>query len=940
MPVLEQVVVVLSANTEEFVAKMQGAKTEMASLGRTATVEGEIAGAGLSTGMGSGVTKADHEIAGLGTTFGRTSKHIEHSSHGLGLFGTALGSMGGPLAEAEHKTGMYASQLERASSSGGILGGILSGLGGSWMTLLAGVAGGTAVLVHFGLAAQDLGTQIANSANITVAAGNKIVTSMQQTGGKTTFTGNELASAYAKVAGVLGLVSGQALTTGDSVKFMLHVSDLAEVSGSSLASTTKALADVMVAYNIKAKDAGAATDVLYNASRLTGVPVSSLAQSLQRLHSQLGIVTPPLSETAGLMADLTAHGLTGRSAISSLSSAYNHLLKPQGDVQVQMIKLHNATKAMSPEMLKLYKRYTDGTISTKEYKKELGAMSSAQQGAIKSFASANNHLQSAIGNLHAVGIRLTDVKGNFVGMGSVIEQTDKKLRNHTQAQQLAIAQLIFGAGVNRKFLATILAGPAAYKKYEEQVLHSAHAHAAAERSAGTMDGKIKTLKSSLSDAATIMGTLLMPYVVKVGQKLADVANWISLHWPQIMAIIKKGVDIVKPVFEALGKALGATFKWLIEHKPVLIAVLAAIGIAFGVAFLPFTSIAIGIIALVALIIKTWEPIKNFFIKIWEAIYDFFKPIIPLLKAGMDELIGIFKIAWSMIEAVFMVAWDAIMMVVQIAWTIISGFIKVAIATFTGNWSAAWNAVKGVFTGIWNAIKDFVIQVWNAIKGFFVGAFNTFTSMWTGVWNGIKDFLSGIWGKITGVFTGGIKWLYNAGKDILTGLWNGLTGAWGSVTGWFAKLPGWILNVLLAPDKLLFNVGKKIITGLWDGMKSIWKDVTNWFNDALGWLGLGGGGNNTVNVVNGQNISRTSGLRSFGGMSPSGVGTAAAPVAPHTSSVLHVTTPIQIDGRTIATAVTQYQLQNARGTGNALGRYAGGSQTATSTGTSPYAVPRG
>jgi hypothetical protein len=184
------------------------------------------------------------------------------------------------------------------------------------------------------------------------------------------------------------------------------------------------------------------------------------------------------------------------------------------------------------------------------------------------------------------------------------------------------------------------------------------------------------------------------------------------------------------------------------------------------------------------------------------------------------------------------------------------------------------------------------------------------------------------------------WLWHHLVTIFDDIKNAVVNAWNDVVSWLKGLPQKILDVLLAPDKLLFDIGKKIITGLWDGMKSIWKDVTNWFSSALSWLGFGGSGNKTVNVVNGQSISRTSGLGSFGGVSPSGVGTASAPSSPHTSSVLNVTTPIQIDGRTLATAVTQYQLQNARGTGNALGRYAGGSQTATATGISAYAVPRG
>lgn len=69
------------------------------------------------------------------------------------------------------------------------------------------------------------------------------------------------------------------------------------------------------------------------------------------------------------------------------------------------------------------------------------------------------------------------------------------------------------------------------------------------------------------------------------------------------------------------------------------------------------------------------------------------------------------------------------------------------------------------------------------------------------------------------------------------------------------------------------------------------------------------------------------------------GAASSSAAIPSSVVLQVTTPIQIDGKTIATTTTKYQLRSGRGTGTVLGQYSGSSQNGSATSFNTNAIQR-
>ena len=166
-----------------------------------------------------------------------------------------------------------------------------------------------------------------------------------------------------------------------------------------------------------------------------------------------------------------------------------------------------------------------------------------------------------------------------------------------------------------------------------------------------------------------------------------------------------------------------------------------------------------------------------------------------------------------------------------------------------------------------------------------------------------------------------QWLWDIGKKIIEGLWGGLKSAWNDVTGWLSGLGSIISSIKGPPAKdavLLHENGRLIMQGLGNGLKDGWSQHV---------LPLLGGMNS---AIQGSISSAGAGHLAIGGGGTGGGGS---------SIILQVTTPFNIDGRTIATAVTKYQLQGARATGNVAGRYAGGSQTGSATGINPNAITR-
>ncbi|MHA9726893.1 phage tail tape measure protein [Vibrio parahaemolyticus] len=182
-----------------------------------------------------------------------------------------------------------------------------------------------------------------------------------------------------------------------------------------------------------------------------------------------------------------------------------------------------------------------------------------------------------------------------------------------------------------------------------------------------------------------------------------------------------------------------------------------------------------LIAVVALVVKYWEPLGAFFSGLW------------------DRIKVAFSIGWEFIKKVFM--WSPLGLIVQ-AWGPLTNF-------FSGLWdgvksglSKAWEFIKAVF--MWSPI-GLVMQSWGALTTFF-----------SGMWTGIKSGLSKAWEFIKAVFMWSPLGLIMQAWEPLTNFFSGL---WDGIKGMFGGALDWIKSVVLAPIEAIKNT----LGAAWDAL---------------------------------------------------------------------------------------------------------------------------
>ena len=336
---------------------------------------------------------------------------------------------------------------------------------------------------------------IAAHAGLTKTQVQAIGNAFLSTSGTALFSAAQIAQAYAPVAGQLGLVEGHALGAADSLTFMKAAMDLADASGLPLADTTSALAKVMQAYGLSVAQASGASDLLWNASAALNIPISSLADTVDKLHAKLGPLTPDLADVSTLLLDVASHGLTGSRALLLVSTGLNTLL--------------GGSKATSAEIKAL--------------------------------------------NLH-----LFDANKNFVGFQGVLTQLSPKLAGMTEQQRLFAEKELFGSGASKALDATLLAGLPGWEKSAKAADKTGSAHKAAGVATDTFQGKLAILKSQVSDVATKLGQDLLPYVEGFVTFVSKNLGVIEKFGAALLVFYsaKKGVGILGSIANDLGRVLG------------------------------------------------------------------------------------------------------------------------------------------------------------------------------------------------------------------------------------------------------------------------------------------------------------------------------------------------------------------------------------------------
>ena len=248
---------------------------------------------------------------------------------------------------------------------------------------------------------------------------------------------------------------------------------------------------------------------------------------------------------------------------------------------------------------------------------------------------ASQGSKTATDSLDAMGLSLSDLQGlspeeQFQVMANSLAGVDDA------STRAALAQKVFGRA-GTELLPLFTQGEQGMAALREQ----------AQELGVVMSGDAATAAADFADAQNELKSALQGVFLDIGSKIVPVLTTFIrkvIEWkPQIIAFFTGVKEAATPFFEAFKTGVGVVFpiiqkffQFIFANKPLLIAAIAAVGIAIALALGPAglaVAAIIGIIAIIGVVKANWETI-------WAAIANFFIGIINQIIGGINTVTGI------------------------------------------------------------------------------------------------------------------------------------------------------------------------------------------------------------------------------------------------------------------------------------------------------------
>ncbi len=598
------------------------------------------------------------------------------------------------------------------------------------------------------------------------------------------------------------------------MKAMPSVISASEASGTDMAETATIMASSLNAFGLEAKDSGHVADLLAMAANKSAADISYMGDALKYAGPPANSLGVSLEDTSAAIGIMSDAGLEGSQAGTALRASFIRLAKP-----------------------------------TKQSQKAMDAM----------------------------GISLTNSKGEFVGMPKLIEQFKNGMQGMTKEQKLANVAQIVGTEAASGFLTLIDAGPSKVDKFSKSLKNSDGASKkAADRMKDNLKGSLEQLSGAFESAGIIIGNIFSPIL----RKLADMITWLVeklngmskgmqltmvvlatlaaaigpliFAFGAFIAVIGSAMTTLLPLIVGIGKA-GGIMAFLYGKLATAIKLFPMLGSAITLATGPVGWIAAAIVALgVAFVVayKKSETFRNIvnsalngvkqtFVTVGNIVKGFFQ----LFKGnGQDGVITLSKILppnvvvgltnfATKVKTIFFQVINAIKTFATSIGSQLNAFWSKNGAEITQAVKTMGNVISTVFKFIWSyVIKPIMTLIWNLMKL---------------LWPAIKMLVVSVWNNIKGVIQGALNIILGVVKvfsALLTGNWKGvwqgivqiLRGAvmlaWNLVQLWFV---GKILSVvkvgLAALKGVVIRNWRFIHTFIATIVYAIWNKVKAAFN---------------------------------------------------------------------------------------------------------------
>lgn len=758
-----------------------------------------VASAAASDAAGLAASDAERDAGRFGSAF----EDAANKTGGIfSALGSSLSNWGLPFGESVGKIG---EKFQEAQSDGERFQAAMVEVGK--VATLAGLAGfavaaGEAVKLAGNY--QQATASLASHADISVAAATKIGAAFLSTGGKTTFTAQQMMESFAPVSGEFETMYGHALNAAQSLTVMQSAMDVAEASGDTLAAVTKAVADAMRVYHLNTTQAASAGDTMFNTARGLGVTVADLGSSLDQLEPRITGSGMSLAQTGGFLLELAQAAGSGRQAMRLVGTAVQSLITPSASAQ-------KALDQMGVSLTDKSGKFVGMTSAVGQLHTAFSKLPATAQSMAAAQKMLNDQTELATLKTEPQTKAVKAQEAELTSQIGVLKlQAD-------QLSQSSAMQAIFGKNAN--LTAGIIAGGVpAFDAASKAAGKMGTAQSGAQAQAAMFHGQIEKLKSAGEDLEVELGEKLIPVLGDLANADSDVIGWFEKHTGEAKILAGVVASVLTAAIGAFAAEMTGNFVTSLAEGMTSIGTFiggllgfqgveeetAAVSEETGGGFGPI-GMAIGLLVPLLYELVThwktiWAHIKSiaetawhFLDSVWQSIDGDLRPVFDAIKeyfliwwdtvstlftVYVDVIRGVLEVAWAVISGAVHIVWDAIKTYFKVWWDLVKGIVSIgwdAIKTvfdvfldlIQGKWGAAWDSIKSFFSTTWHTISSTGQAIWGTISGFFTTAWATFKGtakqVWgdivsaiTGAWDGLKSGAKSLWSDVEGIFDDGVN----------------------------------------------------------------------------------------------------------------------------------------------------------------------------------------
>lgn len=493
---------------------------------------------------------------------------------------------------------------------------------------------------------------------------------------------------------------------------------LAGATGEDLANTSDIVTDALTAFGMHAEDTKGFVDVLAQTANKSNTSVSMLGESFKYVAPVAGALQFNVQDVSTALGLMANSGIKASSAGTALRSLFTRMAKPTKESQAAM---------------------------------------------------------------DALGISLTDSKGNMKSLDTIMRETRKSFAGLTESQKAQYAAALAGKTGMSGLLAIVNSADKDFNELSSAINNSNGACKKMYDTANdNLAGQLTILKSTVEGIAVSFGERLLPYVKKGTELIQGLADRFGkLTKAQQDTIIKVGL-----IAAAIGPALLIFGKTVVVIGKVVQAV-GMVGKAFraaetvmGLVTAPASAVVLGLAAVVVagvLIYKNWDKIKAAAGKLWNFVKNIFQRM-GISGDGLKKKLAPIGEKFSAIGEHAKELW-------VVVGPVLAKIGEVVHAVFSVAFGAAIGAAIGYFDSFFNSVTQIVSGIMTWFDGIIMFITGVFTGNWAKAWEGVRNIFGGIFESLGGLL-----------KMPINGVISMINGAIAGINSINVKIPDWVPGI--------------------------------------------------------------------------------------------------------------------------------------------------